>query len=226
MSKLLSGVRNSCDMFAKNSDLYFDVRASCDAFSSSACRACSTSRFFRATSSFWSTNSLAFSSNSALVCCNSSCCACNSRASDCDCLRRSSVRMFASSVFNTMPMDSVSWSRNAKCVGLNFSKDASSMTALTIPSKTMGRTIILFGVGLLQLLLLRLQFARQRLRLLEEILGSHVRFERVQHDADGFGELVQERQMRWAELLEGCKFHDRLDHSFENNGQNDNIIRP
>ena len=52
ISKLLSGVRSSCDMFARNSVLYFDVRASCSAFSSSACRACSTSWFFRSTSTF------------------------------------------------------------------------------------------------------------------------------------------------------------------------------
>ena len=31
---LLSGVRNSCDMFARNSDLYFEVSASSLAFSS------------------------------------------------------------------------------------------------------------------------------------------------------------------------------------------------
>ena len=36
MSRLLSGVRSSCDMFARNSDLYFEVKASCSAFSSSA----------------------------------------------------------------------------------------------------------------------------------------------------------------------------------------------
>ena len=43
MSRLLSGVRSSCDMLARNSDLYLEVRASCLAFSSSAWRACSTS---------------------------------------------------------------------------------------------------------------------------------------------------------------------------------------
>ena len=52
MSKLLSGVRNSCDMFARNSDLYFEVSANCLAFSSRAWRACSTSRFLRSTSTF------------------------------------------------------------------------------------------------------------------------------------------------------------------------------
>ena len=35
MSRLLSGVRSSCDMFARNSDLYLEISASCSAFSSS-----------------------------------------------------------------------------------------------------------------------------------------------------------------------------------------------
>src|SRR5580700_5247808 len=41
--KLFSGVRSSCDMFARNSDLYRDVSASSAAFSSSARRASSIS---------------------------------------------------------------------------------------------------------------------------------------------------------------------------------------
>ncbi len=35
INKLLSGVRNSCDILARNSDLYLEVRVSCSAFSSS-----------------------------------------------------------------------------------------------------------------------------------------------------------------------------------------------
>ena len=54
----LSGVRSSCDMLARNSDLYFEVSASSAAFSSSARRACSTSRFLRSTSAFCSASSL------------------------------------------------------------------------------------------------------------------------------------------------------------------------
>src|SRR6266404_6245903 len=42
---LLSGVRSSCDMLARNSDLYFEVSESSVAFSSSARRACSISWF-------------------------------------------------------------------------------------------------------------------------------------------------------------------------------------
>ena len=54
----LSGVRSSCDMLARNSDLYFEVSASSAAFSSSARRACSTSAFLRSTSAFCSARSL------------------------------------------------------------------------------------------------------------------------------------------------------------------------
>ena len=71
---LLSGVRSSCDMFARNSDLYLEVSASCSAFSSSSCRASSIWRFFRSTSRFCSESRCAFSSSSSFVCCSSSCC--------------------------------------------------------------------------------------------------------------------------------------------------------
>src|SRR6266404_6208419 len=105
MSRLLSGVRSSWDMLARNSDLYFDVNASCSAFSSRAFRACSTSWFLRSTSWFWCASSPAFSSSSWLVCCNSCCRLCSSCASDCDCVSRSSVRVFASMVLMTMLID-------------------------------------------------------------------------------------------------------------------------
>src|SRR5262249_4657076 len=59
-----------------------------------------------------------------VVCCSSCCRLCSSFASDCDCLSRSSVRVFASIVLITMPIDSVSWSRNASWVWLNRSNDA------------------------------------------------------------------------------------------------------
>src|SRR5262252_6297134 len=41
------GVRSSCDMLARNSDLYLDAKASSAAFSSTAWRACSISAFLR-----------------------------------------------------------------------------------------------------------------------------------------------------------------------------------
>ena len=140
ISRLLSGVRSSCDMLARNSDLYFEVSASCSAFSSSAWRACSTSGFLRSTSWFWCASRRAFSCSSSLVCCSSCWRLCSSCASDCDCVSRSSVRMLASIVLITMPIDSVSWSRKAWCAGLKRSSDASSSTPRTSPSKTTGST--------------------------------------------------------------------------------------
>ena len=57
---LLSGVRSSCDMLARNSDLYFEVSASSAAFSSRARRASSISLFLRSTSAFCSASCCAF----------------------------------------------------------------------------------------------------------------------------------------------------------------------
>ncbi len=56
-------------------------------------------------------------------------------------------------------------------------------------------------VGLLQLFLLGLQFAGELLRLLQQALGAHRRFDRVEHDADGARELLEERQVRSGELV-------------------------
>ncbi len=100
ISSEFSGVRSSCDMFARNSDLYFEDSASWVAFSSSASLACSTSRFLRSTSMFCSDSSRAFSAISILVCC-SSC------ASDCDWLSSLSVRLLVSMVCSTTPIDSI-----------------------------------------------------------------------------------------------------------------------
>ena len=140
MSSEFSGVRSSWLMLARNSDLYLEVSASCSAFSSSAWRACSTSLFLRSTSWFWWARRRALSCSSWLVCCSSSCRLPSSDASDWDCLSRSSVRVLASMVLMTMPMDSVSWSRKASCTGLKWSSEASSSTPRTWSSKTMGST--------------------------------------------------------------------------------------
>ena len=85
---LLSGVRSSCDMLARNSDLYFEVSASSVAFSSSARRACSISWFLRSTSTLRSASCCAFCSSCSLVCCSSFCCVCSSPASCCDCVEQ------------------------------------------------------------------------------------------------------------------------------------------
>ena len=132
MSRLLSGVRSSCDMLARNSDLYFDVSASCLAFSSSAWRACSTSWFLRSTSCVLLRRAgAAFSCSSSLVCCSSSCRLCSSLG--------------------------------------------------------------------------------ERLRLLEQVLRPHVGLDRVEHDADRLGQLIEERLVRRVEALERRQLEHALD---------------
>ena len=56
-----------------------------------------------------------------------------------------SVRMFAAMVLSTMPIDSVSWSRNDWCVSEKRLNEASSITALTSCSNSTGRTMMLSG---------------------------------------------------------------------------------
>ena len=49
-----------------------------------------------------------------------------------------------------------------------------------------------FLVGLLQLALARLKLDRELLRLLEQALGAHRRLDRVEHDADGLRQVLEE----------------------------------
>jgi hypothetical protein len=57
-------------------------------------------------------------------------------------------------------------------------------------------------VGLLQFLLLRLQFGGQLLRLLQQAFGLHRGFNAVEHDADARRELLKERQVRCGECAQ------------------------
>src|ERR1039458_2884794 len=113
ISRLLSGVRSSCDMLEKNSDLNADETASCSAFSSTRRLARSTSWFLASTSMFCSARRLACLARSSLELRRSSWRDCSSWAWDWACLSRFSVRVLASIVLSTSPMLSVSWSRNA-----------------------------------------------------------------------------------------------------------------
>ena len=58
------------------------------------------------------------------------------------------------------------------------------------------RLLLELLVGLLQFALLRLQFAGELLRLLEQAFGLHRRFDRVEHDADAVGELLEEGHLQ------------------------------
>ena len=57
------------------------------------------------------------SASSSLVCCSSVCRVCSSMVSCCDCCSRFSVRIVASIVFSTTPIDCVSCSRKVRWVG-------------------------------------------------------------------------------------------------------------
>ena len=144
---LFKGVRSSCDMFARNSDLYLEVSASSLAFSSNARRACSISWFFRSTSAFCSASCRAFWANCSFVCCNSFCWVWSSVASCWDCFSSPSVCIVASILLRTMPMLAVSCSRNARCEAVKAPKEANSITALTRSSKSTGSTITFLGTA-------------------------------------------------------------------------------
>ncbi len=55
------------------------------------------------------------------------------------------MRVVASIVATTIPRLSISWSRNASWMGVNFWNDASSMTPLTSSSNRIGTTTIARG---------------------------------------------------------------------------------
>src|SRR5579862_1775128 len=65
------------------------------------------------------------------------------------------------------------------------------------------RLLLELLVGLLQLPLLRLQFSRELLRLLEQAFGLHRRLDRVEHDADRGRQLLEEHGLQRGELLDG-----------------------
>jgi hypothetical protein len=73
-------------------------------------------------------------------------------------------------------------------------------------------------VGLLQLFLLGLQLGRQLLRLLQQTLCSHGRFDAVEHDADTFSQLREKGQMRGSKLRQGRQLHNGLGVSLEEHG--------
>ena len=87
------------------------------------------------------------------------------------------------------------------------------------------RLLLELLVGLLQLALLRLQFAGELLRLLEQALGLHRRFDRVQHDADRVGELLEERHLQRRERRHRRQLDDRLDLVLEQHRQHDDVLR-
>ena len=60
------------------------------------------------------------------------------------------MRIVASMVLSTMPIEPDSCSRNARCDGVNSVSEASSITALTWSSNSTGSTITLRGTALIR----------------------------------------------------------------------------
>jgi hypothetical protein len=58
--------------------------------------------------------------------------------------------------------------------------------------------------------------------LLEQTLGAHRRLDRVQHDADARGELIEEDQVRGGERLERGQLDDGLHVPFKKQRQDHN----
>ena len=80
-------------------------------------------------------------------------------------------------------------------------------------------------VGGAQLLLLQLQLLGQRLRLLEQRLGAHAGGDRVDHDPDRLGQLVEEDQLVVAPVAERGQLDDRVDLALEEHRQDDEVER-
>ena len=83
------------------------------------------------------------------------------------------------------------------------------------------RTFFQLVVGLLQLHLLALQLVGQRLRLLEQLFGPHRCADRVQDDADRFGQLIEELQLRLVKPLGRRQLDDGFDLAFKQHRQYD-----
>ena len=80
-------------------------------------------------------------------------------------------------------------------------------------------------VGLLQFALLGLQFACELLRLFEQAFGLHRRFDRIENDADGVGELLQEGHLRGREGDQRGELDHGLDLAFEQHREHHEVLR-
>ena len=80
-------------------------------------------------------------------------------------------------------------------------------------------------VGLLQLELAALQLLRERLRLRQQVLGARVRLDRVDHDADRLGQLVEERLVRRAEAVERRELEHALHLALEHDRHHEDALR-
>ena len=74
-----------------------------------------------------------------------------------------------------------------------------------------------------QLFLLDLELLRQRLRLLEQLLGAGGGGDGVQDDADAFRQLIEEGEVGGVKAVERGQLDDRLHFLLEEHGQDDDV---
>ena len=87
------------------------------------------------------------------------------------------------------------------------------------------RLLLQLLVGVLQLFLAALQLLRERLRLREQVFRPHVRLDRVDHDADRFRQLLEERLVGVGEALEGGQLEHALHLALEHHRQHEDVAR-
>ena len=87
------------------------------------------------------------------------------------------------------------------------------------------RLLLELLVGLLQFALLGLQLAGELLRLLEQAFGLHRGLDRVEHDADAGGELLEEGHLQVGEGAERGQLDHRLHLALEQHRQHDGVAR-
>src|SRR5690242_5817474 len=80
-------------------------------------------------------------------------------------------------------------------------------------------------VGLLQLSLLSLQFRSKLLGLREQRLGLHRRLDRIQHDTDAAGQLLEERDLQVRKAGAGAKLNNGLASASDSNRKDDHALR-
>ena len=68
-------------------------------------------------------------------------------------------------------------------------------------------------------MLAALQLLRKRLRLGKQVFGTGIGLDGVDHDADTFHQLFEERLVRVAEAFKRGKFDDPFDLAFKNDRQ-------
>jgi hypothetical protein len=87
------------------------------------------------------------------------------------------------------------------------------------------RLLLELLVGLLQFALLSLQFDSELLRLREETLGLHCRFNAVQNDTDASSQLIKKRDLQVGESSKRSELNDGLDTALEQYGEHNDIFR-